>query len=139
MKNTTIAEPKSESITLMMKKENALDIISGKKKIEIRDVCSHYMRIFLDKEKDDGSMRAFKVLHFTNYNRSWSLEVKVKSGGYCYIDKKTIEEFQELYNFHDLDADAEKYDNLPEDEKPMIFWFELGEIIKQINISLVSH
>ena len=40
-----------EAYHLIMKKENALDILKGKKKVEIRTFSDKYLSMFIDQEK----------------------------------------------------------------------------------------
>ena len=40
-----------EAYNLLMRKEYAMDIVSGKKTLEIREFKSHYVDMFTDKEQ----------------------------------------------------------------------------------------
>ena len=121
---------KVEAYSLIMRKENALDIVSGKKKVETRSANEFYMRMFLDfSDSKEVKMKQTPAIHFHNYNNTWHLDVMIKSAGFCYLDFETIKEFNDEFDFHDFDEDAKIYDELPNEEKPMFFWFEIDEVI----------
>ncbi len=124
-------EVNREELSLLMRKENALDIITGKKKIETRAMNDYYIKRCFDfTDKENITMIPFKRIRFHNYNNTWHLTVKIKTGGYCYLDEPTIKEFNELYDFHDFDEAATGIDdNTPEEEKSMFIWYEVSEVL----------
>lgn len=123
-----------EFFDCLMTKKNALAIVRGEKKLEIRDVSDFYMRRFLDKSKPANQVPEFLPIfkfHFHNYTNTWFLDVEIIEMGWAYVNKQANKIFNERFNFHDLDEQAEEFDAIPEDDpqKPMVFWFELGKIL----------
>lgn len=134
-----------EAYNLLMKKEYAFDILKGKKCVEFRSFTEHYINRFLDKEtmkrndaKGDVTLddlesvvRAdIEYLHFHNYNNSWYLDVAIQGIGFCCVDSQDIEPLAE--QFDDFKAyldDAKKHDQLPPDERPMMFYIVLAEVV----------
>lgn len=141
----TINGRQVEAYNLLMKKEFAQEILNGQKKVEFRSLSDHYCRMFLDdnaakknkeaglKPSDDGfdfGLRDTQYIHFHNYNNSWYLDVEVNGIGMCVVDSHDIESLAE--DFDDFKAfieDARKNDELPEDERPMIFYLVLGDVV----------
>lgn len=134
-----------EAYDLLMKKEYALEILSGKKRVEFRSFTDHYINRFMDKEvmkrnKAKGNptideLRAevrtdIEYIHFHNYNNSWYLDVAIEGIGYCCLDSQDIVPLAE--DFDDFKAyleDAKKYDKMPFDERPMMFYIVLAEVV----------
>lgn len=141
----TVNNQQVEAYDLLMKKEFALEILQGKKKVEFRSFTDHYISRFLDKDKaaankakgqptlDDLSNEIredVQYIHFHNYNNTWYLDVAIDGIGYCFVDSMDIEPLAE--QFDDFKAyldDARKNDELPEEEKPMMFYIVLAEIV----------
>lgn len=69
-----------EAFDLIMRKENAWDIINGKKYLEIRALSPFYIKRFLvQKGSIDDTLDAFETkdvhaVHFHDYNSSWYLD-----------------------------------------------------------------
>ena len=134
-----------EAYHLIMKKENALDILNGKKKIEIRTFSKKYNDMFINKElykefqeylKDpDGSMELedclneTEYIYFTNYNNSWNLIVEVLDIAVYKMTQEDVEVLNEDYDFHDLDNEWQQYKDLPEDEIPVFYGLGLADVI----------
>lgn len=134
-----------EAYDLLMKKQFALDIIEGRKTVEVRSFTDHYISRFLDKEvmkrnqkrklkmNDPAYENEFKdiwFIHFHDYNNSWYLDVAIDTVGMCIVDSFDIERLMAEYpGFSDLLEDAKKNDSLPDDDKPMIFYFVIDEIV----------
>ena len=135
-----------EAYDLLLQKKYALDIIQGKKKIEVRSFSDHYISRFLDKEvmkrNDANNRKPFdddyeneiredvQYIHFHNYNNSWYLDVAIEGIGMCVVDSQDIEPLAE--DFPEMAAylpDAKKNDELPEEDKPMIFYIVLAEVV----------
>lgn len=141
----TVDNQQVEAYDLLLQKKYALEILSGKKKIEVRSFSDHYISRFLDKEAmkrneakgltmfDEGAESEFNAIdfiHFHNYNNSWYLDVAIESIGMCVVDSQDIEPLAEEFDdFKDYIADAKENDKLPEAERPMIFYIELAEIV----------
>lgn len=134
-----------EAYHLIMKKENALDILNGKKKIEIRAFSKKYNDMFINKElykefqeylKDpDGSMELedclneTEYIYFTNYNKSWYLIVEVLDIAVYKMTQEDVEVLNEDYDFHDFDNEWQQYKDLPEDEIPVFYGLGLADVI----------
>lgn len=134
-----------EAYNLLMKKEFAQVILNGQKKVEFRSFSDHYCRMFIDEEvarknkeaglkpgdeKFDFGLRDTQYIHFHNYNNSWYLDVEVAGIGMCVVDSYDISSLAE--DFDDFKAyidDAKKNDELPEDERPMMFYLVLGDVV----------
>ena len=144
---TIIYEGKEfQAFDFIMRKENALDIISGKKKIETRACTPFYDRLVIDKEqeklnKEDPKnfippIRAdISFINFHNYNNSWFLTVRINEIGCSRFSKKEIEDIAKEFDFHDFDNEWQQYDNLAEKEKPSFYWFSIKEVVEHnINV-----
>jgi hypothetical protein len=129
-----------EAYDFLMKKENALDIISGKKKIEVRSFSPYYYKLLVDREQemknkenpDDYIVPVrtdIEFIHFHNYNNSWFLDVKINEIGLSMMDKEDIEMLAEEFDFHDFDNEWQQYEKLIDEEKPLFFWFAIEKII----------
>lgn len=141
----TVNGQQKEAYDLLMKKNFALEIVQGKKKVEFRSFSDYYASRFLDKEKakqnkaegktslDDLSEEIrndIKFIHFHDYNNSWYLDVELEGIGYCIVDSYDIEPLAEEYaDFKDYLADAKENDKLPEDDRPMIFYLPIKQVI----------
>jgi len=140
MKKITYQGKEYQAYDFIMKKEHALDIISGKKTLEIRSFTPFYNKMFFDKEQDKLNkekpeeflvpMRTdVEFIHFRNYNNSWFLIVRIDDIGCSMMDKDDIEILAEDYNFHDYDKEWQQFEHLSDDEKPLFFWFHINEIV----------
>lgn len=108
-------EPKViEVLDLIMRKEYAKAILSGEKKVEIRDFSDHYLNRLTDKavsawmeehrDKEGMDMEAFDEfmnelrpvlkIHFHNYNNSWFLDVECTENSFIVITKQSVEDLQ---------------------------------------------
>jgi hypothetical protein len=133
-----------EAYSLLMRKEYALDIISGKKTLEIRSFNSHYGSMFTDKEqlakneelrkagKDDECVTPLKdiwYVRFHNYNYSWTLDVEIDEMDISTVCQEDIEDLAEWFGFHDYDNEWQQYEHLDDDEKPIFYWLHIKEIV----------
>ena len=134
-----------EAYHLIMKKENALVILKGKKKVEIRAFSKKYNDMFINKElykefqeylKDpDGSMELedclneTEYIYFTNYKKSWYLIVEVLDIAVYKMTQEDVEVLNEDYDFHDFDNEWQQYKDLPEDEIPVFYGLGLADVI----------
>jgi len=139
-----------EAYHLIMKKENALDILNGKKKVEIRKFSKKYNDMFINKElykefqeylKDpDGSMELedclneTEYIYFTNYNNSWHLIVEVLDIAVYQMTKEDVEVLNEDYNFHDFDNEWQQYKDIREEDIPMFYGIGLADVISHQGI-----
>lgn len=141
-----------EAYHLIMRKENALEILKGTKKIEVREFKAKYEKLFVDKQKEkevfeakdkdpnaefsfDDIMRDdVKYIFFTNYSKSWSLVVELDHITAFELSEADITFLKEEFDFHDLDQAIEDFKDVPEGEKPLMFGLVLGEIKNRENI-----
>jgi hypothetical protein len=140
-----------ESLSLVMKREYAEQIKNGTKVIEFRDFSDFYCKRLFDKEvdayvnahKDNQEvmdalhrqivtpLRIVNNLHFHNYNNSWFLDVECTFNDTFSVTKNDIEFLQEEYDCHEFDEDLESLEaaNVPEKERPYIFYFVIGKVL----------
>lgn len=82
-----------------MRKEQALEIINGKKVREYRTYNDFWaQRICVVERADDGVLEAtaikpFKRIHFYPYNNSWSLTCEVKAIVLITVNQEFLDEF----------------------------------------------
>lgn len=138
-----------EAYDLLMKRDNANDIISGRKTVEIRSFNGHYVRMFTDKEqqrKNDELRKAgredecieplkgVQYIRFHNYNYSWMLDVKIDEIGISSVCKEDIEDLAERFGFHDYDNEWQQYEDKDFEDKPIFYWLHIKEIISRKDI-----
>ena len=141
--------PRTEGIdclNLVMKREWAEKILSGEKKLEFRDFTQFYASRLIDKNvnkylnehvDDDevvmfcNDIRQVEKIHFHNYNNSWFLDVECTFNDAFSVTKNDIEFLQEEYDCHEFDEDLESLEaaNVPEKERPYIFYFVIGKVL----------
>lgn len=145
-----------EKLSLVMKKEFALEILAGTKTLEIRDAESKkYQDMLYDKEMlayeekhwDDELMRLQLIdftsnvrpvmsIHFYTYNNSWSLDVECVNNGVMQVTNEQVDTLRKLYKsneFDDLLADLNAK-RVPNEDRPYFFYFAVGDIIARRNI-----
>lgn len=133
-----------EAYDLILTKENALEILSGKKKIDIRVMSDTYINKFLDKkvraEQEKASERGEEVFiedaikpiwlaRFRNYKKTWWMDVVLSEVGLCMMEEEEIKELAEDFDFHDYDNEWQQYADLPDEEKPMFFILAIDKIL----------
>ncbi len=133
-----------EAYRLIMKKENALEILNGKKRAEIRTFSDVYISMFFDKkireqqEKDqaegkeidiEDAIKQTQYARFTNYSGSWFLDVKLSELGLCTLDEETVAELNADFDLHDLDNEWQQYRDLPDEDKPIFFLLGIKEVV----------
>lgn len=144
-----------EAYRLIMRKENALDILSGKKKIEIRTYSDHYCEMFFDKEKlknankildktgntenDNGdniledAIKNLNYVYFTNYNKTWSLVVRLDWIYILGMIKDDIEFLKNEFNFNEYNDEWQQFEkffnNGEHDKIPMFFALAIKDVI----------
>ncbi|AMD85115.1 hypothetical protein SAMN05444369_101291 [Capnocytophaga haemolytica] len=145
-----------EAYRLIMRKTNALDILKGTKKIEIRDFSKTYGDMFIDPEKEkvylkkmeepdfeyidkngvaecDKIYKDTKYIYFTNYNNSWDLVAEIEQIFMLWFTDDDMEFLSKELNFHDLEESYKEYkanghdDN--EDGTPAFFAIELKGVV----------
>lgn len=141
-----------EAYHLIMRKENALEIVNGTKKIEVRNFSDKYCKLFIDVEKEEKVLETqrnnpdaefsfedimrddVKYIFFTNYNKSWSLVVELDYITAFELSETDVKHLNEAFDFHDLDESVEEFKDEPEGEKPLMFGLVLGSIVNRLNI-----
>lgn len=143
--------PRSEAIenlNLIMKRSYAEAIKSGKKTVEFRAYSPHYCaRLFdgnvdryIELHKNDKEtqqmlqegiitpMRIVRGIHFHNYNNSWHLDCECIQNGVIALCKEDVEMLHEQFGCHELDKDLEAFEKRGEKNRPLLFYFAIGEI-----------
>ena len=127
-----------------MKKENALDILAGTKKLEYRNYSSFYISRLIDKKVakyiqdhiDNDEVMAFcndirqvKKIHFHDYNNSWFLDVECTYVDVFSINRRDIEFLQDKYGAHDFDKNLEAFERNHVKDRPRLFYLAIGEVL----------
>jgi hypothetical protein len=139
-----------QAYDLIMRKEHALEIIAGRKPLEIRAFSDHYCRMFDDKAQQTKNEKLRKegredecidpirtdiaYVHFHNYNNSWSLDVAIDEIGCEKMDQEGVEFLATEFGFHDYDNEWRQYVGKPDDEVPMFFWIHIDEVVNRVGI-----
>lgn len=144
--------PKSaavDSLNLVMKRNYAEDIKNGKKKVEFRAYSPHYCsRLFdanvdryIELHKNDKEtqeklqegiitpLRIVRSVHFHNYNNSWHLDCECIQNGVIALCKEDVQMLQEQFGCHELDDDLAAFEARGEKNRPLLFYFAMGEVI----------
>lgn len=79
----------TEAVSLIMQKDNAIDIIRGVKPIEFRKNSQFYFKLFCTPETISGAkskkkkinfeLKDIHYVHFHDYNNKWFLDVSVEA------------------------------------------------------------
>lgn len=146
--NININGKEVEAYDLLMKKENALDIISGNKTLEIRVFSNHYAKMFTDQKqleineelRREGKdyeciepIKGIQYVHFHNYNNSWALDVKIDEIGLSSMTEEDIEDLHD-FDFHDYDKEWQQYEDKDIEDIPMFYWLHIKDIVGRKNI-----
>lgn len=135
-----------ECLSLIMKKEYAMQILAGTKKLEYRAYSPFYISRLIDKNVSNyiqanldneevpffcNDIRQVKKIHFHDYNNSWFLDVEVEFNDAFSLVKSDIEYLHREFDAHEWDNDLENYEKagVPEDERPYFFYFVCGKVI----------
>lgn len=153
-KHPDLPEPQPvECLNLIMRKEFAQEIVDGKKTVEIRAYSKHYTerlydqkvleyekRHWDDEEMRQGileftdSIRPVKKIHFHNYNNTWSLDVSCVENGTVIVNDEQVKYLQDEYDCHEFDEMLEDLNRKKTSDRPIFFFFAIGEIIDRFNI-----
>lgn len=131
---------------LLMRKENALEILNGTKTIETRMVSNRYEKMFVnfDQAKKNEQLRKegredecksilrtdIDAIHFYSTGAPWILDVGVDEIGISSFSAEDIKYLQDEYDFHEFDDAVEEFKNTPEEEMPLFYYFHIDEIIR---------
>ena len=133
-----------EAYALIMKRENALEILRGEKTIEIRVDSPRYVKMFTDQEQVERNRKAeaegrdewesplrkdIGFVHFYNYAGTCSLDCEIDEIGTASLIKDDIDFLNEEYGFHDFDNEWQQYEGKPEEEIPFFFYIHIAAIV----------
>lgn len=133
-----------EVLNLILRKEIAHEIVSGKKKVEIREVSPFYTSRLYDKRvlafldehpeiKCDFYTPLMKVkkIHFYSYSNTWHLDVKCIHNDVITLNDKDVKLLQEKYDCHEFDEWLADLEGTPDSERPKFFIFVIGDILEK--------
>lgn len=144
---------KEQAYHLILDKEQAIEILNGKRKVVITPDDPIHQRVFF-KEKEfkehcrkfeedpnyDGSVSdIFKdvwYIHFSEYSDKWHLDVEIKDISLDVLLEEVMNIYHEDYNFHDLDEYwQENCKGLSREELPQIFCIEIDKVISHSGLN----
>lgn len=135
-----------EAYALIMKKENALEILHGEKNLEIRVASSKYEKLFTDYKQLAKNKRAaaegsgdwqvpirndIAFVHFYNYANSWTLDCEIDEIGTASMTKEDVDFLNQEFGFHDFDNEWQQYEGRSEEEIPFFFYIHIASIVGQ--------
>lgn len=138
-----------ERLDLVMKPENARDIINGVKKVEFRAYTQHYVNRLYDKatenyaerHKDEpdilfwvDTMRRVDTIRFHDYWHTWTLDVECTFQDLVAPTDEGVAMLHEEYDCHEMDKLNRKLKREGATRFPLYFYFELGKILNRENI-----
>lgn len=135
-----------EAYALLMRKENAIDIISGKKRVEIREFSPFYEKMFIDQKIVEQNrkikceseyvspMRDVPCIHFYSTGAPWTLDVSINDIGIASMIEEDIKWLNEEYGFHDFDNEWQQYVGKPEEEIPIFFYLGIEKVLQHEGI-----
>ena len=137
-----------ERLDLIMKKEFALEILSGKKTVEIRKYTDHYCSRLYDKKvlayedehwDDDvmrmqmidfnDSVRGVKTIHFHDYGKTWFLDVECVDNNTVLLVDDQVKYLQDEFGFHEFDEMLADLNAQNATERPIYFYFAIGKVL----------
>lgn len=145
-------------LNLIMKKQYALDIINGKKKVEYRNYSKHYFDRLYDKAMLDmlneyaedeevkqicapydvdaflDPLRVVKTIRFHNYNDTWSLTVECTENNIIALSDPNIDYMYNEFGDTEFAESVRELQKAGVDDRPIVFYFALGKIIERENI-----
>lgn len=134
-----------EAYSLIMRKENALDIVNGKKAIETRQFSSKYEKMFTNFNQLEENEKLRKVgredecqpvlrtdieaVHFYSTGAPWTLDVAIDEIGIGEITEEGIKFMHDEFDFHDFDEQLEEFKKNPPEEIPLFYYLHICEVI----------
>ena len=134
-----------EAYALIMKKENAKEILEGKKTVEFRQFSPKYEKMFTDfaqvkkneelvaQGRENECLPPFntdvEVVHFYPYNNSWHLDVFIDEIGTVDITEEGARFLAEEFGCHEMDDQWQQYAHLPKEEIPFMFYLHIDGIV----------
>lgn len=134
-----------EAYSLIMTKENALDILNGKKSIETRMLSAKYEKMFTNFAQVDENENLRKTgrekecqpilrtdieaVHFYSTGAPWTLDVAIDEIGICEVTEEGIKFMHDEFDFHDFDEQLEEFKKNPPQEIPLFYYLHICEII----------
>lgn len=141
-----------ETLDLIMRREFAEEILSGEKKVEIRQCSDHYFNRLTDKNVDawmtehrdtEGmDMEAFnefmcatrpvEKIHFHDEQNSWFIDVTCYENALIPVTRKNIQDLNDRFGCKDLNKLFMKVANGKDAhfEPPLYYYFAIGDIIR---------
>ncbi len=132
-----------EAYALIMKKENALEILHGKKTVEIRLESPKYLKMFTDQAKVERNRKAraegrdewqvpirndIGFVHFYNYANTWALDCEIDEIGTVSPIKEDAEFLAQEFGCHEFDDAWQEYEGKPDEEIPFYFYLHINAI-----------
>lgn len=133
-----------ECLSLIMKKQYALQILRGEKPLEYRNFSKFYCSRLIDKgisefiqeHIDDDEVMMFyndirqvKTIHFHDYNNSWFLDIECDFNDAFCVNKRDLDFLAKQYGVHDFDDDLAILEVEKIEDRPYLFYFVMGKVI----------
>lgn len=137
-----------ECLNLIMRKEFAVQILKGEKKVELRAYSEHYQDRLNDRdvvnfmnkhygtENEDEVMffskmvRPVKKIHFHNYSNSWFLDVDCEQADFICLTNDDVKYLNDTYDCHELDEMLADFNKRREANRPLFFYFVCGKVLE---------